>query len=251
MADQPPLHWLDLEMAFPPLAQAWGPDSPAPGLLAAGMDLSVPRLLQAYKRGIFPWFSHGEPVLWWSPDPRMVLHTEHFKLHPSLRKTLKKFLRQEGCEIRINTAFDQVMNACAMSARPGQKGTWIVPPMLKAYHALHKAGHAHSVETWVNGQLVGGLYCVAVGRAVFGESMFARQTDASKIALSALVGFCRAQGVAMIDCQQNTRHLASLGAAEIGRDAFVAHINQAQTQSPPAWESLPLYWHQTFFPNPT
>ena len=251
MADQPPLHWLDLEMAFPQLAQAWGPDSPAPGLLAAGMDLSVPRLLQAYKRGIFPWFSHGEPVLWWSPDPRMVLHTENFKLHPSLRKTLKKFLRQEGCEIRINTAFDQVMNACAMSARPGQKGTWIVPPMLKAYHALHKAGHAHSVETWVNGQLVGGLYCVAVGRAVFGESMFARQTDASKIALSALVGFCRAQGVAMIDCQQNTRHLASLGAAEIGRDAFVAHVTQAQTQSPPAWESLPLYWHQTFFPNPT
>lgn len=251
MADQPPLHWLDLEMAFPPLDQAWGPDSPAPGLLAAGMDLSVPRLLQAYKRGIFPWFSQGEPVLWWSPDPRMVLHTEHFKLHPSLRKTLKKFLRQEGCEIRINTAFDQVMNACAMSARPGQKGTWIVPPMLKAYHALHKAGHAHSVETWVNGQLVGGLYCVAVGRAVFGESMFARQTDASKIALSALVGFCRAQGVAMIDCQQNTRHLASLGAAEIGRDTFVAHITQAQTQTPPAWESLPLYWHQTFFPNPT
>jgi leucyl/phenylalanyl-tRNA--protein transferase len=210
------------------------------------MDLSVPRLLQAYRRGIFPWFSQGEPVLWWSPDPRMVLQTDNFKLHPSLRKTLKKFMRDAACEIRIDTAFDQVIGACAASARPGQKGTWIVAPMIKAYHALHKAGHAHSVETWVNGQLVGGLYCVGIGRAVFGESMFSRQTDASKIALSALVAFCRAQEISAIDCQQNTRHLASLGAAEITREDFVAHITQAQTKTNPPWEFDPLYWQQLF-----
>ena len=244
MAEQPALNWLDLEMDFPALTQAWGADTPAPGLVAAGMDLSVPRLLSAYERGIFPWFSQGEPVLWWSPDPRMVLRTEDFKLHPSLRKTLKRFIRDPRCEIRFDTAFDVVINACASSPREGQRGTWIVPPMIKAYHALHKAGYAHSVETWIDDELMGGLYCVAIGRAVFGESMFSRQSDASKIALSALVAFCRAQGVALIDCQQNTRHLASLGAAEISRAEFVAHISQAQKLDIASWRFEPLYWLQ-------
>ncbi len=242
MPDSPPLHWLDPMEDFPPLAQAWGSQTPAPGLLAAGMDLDVARLLKAYRHGIFPWFSQGEPVLWWSPDPRMVLHTADFKLHPSLKKTLRHFTRQTNAEVRFDTAFDQVIQACAGSRRAGQNGTWIVPAMVRAYRALHKAGHAHSVETWVDGQLVGGLYCVAIGRALFGESMFTRQSDASKIALAALVAFCRANGVEMIDCQQNTRHLASLGAREISRDAFVAHIAAARAQSPPTWEFLPLYW---------
>ena len=236
--------WLNPDTPFPPLERALRTPN---GLLAASHDLSASRLLSAYRQGVFPWFNPGEPVLWWSPDPRMVLQIAHFKLHPSLRKTLKKFMRETACEIRFDTAFDQVIAACAASARPGQKGTWIVPPMIKAYHALHKAGHAHSVETWVNGQLVGGLYCVGIGRAVFGESMFARQTDASKIALAALVAFCRAHEVAMIDCQQNTRHLASLGAAEITREAFVAHIRLAQKQNPPQWTFDPLYWQQLMF----
>lgn len=251
MAPHPPLLWLDPQTDFPPLTQAWGADSPAPGLLAAGNELDVDRLLQAYRGGIFPWFSRGEPVLWWSPDPRMVLKTEDFKLHPSLRKTLKKFIRTPGCEVRVDTAFEQVIKACATRVRAGQQGTWIVPTVRAAYLALHHAGFAHSVETWVDGQLVGGLYAVAVGRAVFGESMFALQNDASKIALSALVGFCRQQGVAMVDCQQNTRHLASLGAAEIPRQAFVDHITQAQRLTAPRWDKLPLYWTETFFPNPT
>ncbi len=178
----------------------------------------------------------------------MVLQTRHFKLHRSLRKTLHHFQNAPGCEVRMDTSFERVIQACASKPREGQDGTWIVASMVEAYTALHQAGHAHSVETWVNGELVGGLYCVNLGRMVFGESMFAHQSDASKIALAALVAFCRAHDVSMIDCQQNTRHLASLGAAEISRENFAAHLRQNVNQSVPEWEFEPLYWNQLLKP---
>ena len=234
--------------AFPPVEQAWGPDSPACGLLASGGRLDVATLVRAYSSGIFPWFSEGQPILWWSTDPRMVLDVSQFKLRRSLKQALQRFRRESRCEIRIDTAFEQVINACAQSLRGSSMadapGTWIVPDMINAYRALHRAGHAHSVETWVNGELVGGLYCVALGRAVFGESMFSKQTDASKIALAALVSFCRRQGIQMIDCQQNTGHLASLGALEMARSAFLAHVKINAAEAAPEWRFDDLYWQE-------
>ena len=241
---QRPLPWLDAGDDFPPVSRAWAQDDPAPGLLAAGAALDVATLLKAYSQGIFPWYSQGQPTLWWSPDPRMTLYTQQFKLHRSLRKTLQYFLSNPACEIRFDTAFASVIDACANKPRDGQPGTWILPEMIAAYCALHDAGHAHSVEAWVGGELVGGLYCVNLGSMVFGESMFAHATDASKIALCALVAFCRAHGIAMIDCQQNTGHLASLGAQEISRDAFTAHVANAVTRPAPAWQFEPVYWNQ-------
>lgn len=239
------LTWLEPGQPFPPLAQTLGPDSFAPGLLAAGGDLSVDSLQRAYSSAIFPWFSKNQPILWWSPDPRMVLQVAQFRLHRSLRKVLQRFVdAAPRCEVRIDTAFEQVIRHCAAAPREGQHGTWILPEMVAAYCALHRAGLAHSVETWVDGRLVGGLYCVALGQAVFGESMFSLATDSSKIALAALVCFCRAHGIQMVDCQQNTGHLASLGAGEMPRDSFLAHIAQARLQAAPAWRFEPLYWHQ-------
>lgn len=239
-----PVPWLAAGESFPPLEEAWNHHDPAPGLLAAGATLDVPTLVEAYSQGIFPWFSLGQPPLWWSPDPRMVLQTRDFKLHRSLRKTLAHFQERPGCEVRFDSAFEQVIKACAGKPRAGQPGTWIVPDMVQAYGSLHRAGHAHSVETWEDGELIGGLYCVNLGRMVFGESMFAHQTDASKIALAALVAFCRAHEVAMIDCQQNTRHLASLGAGEISRAEFVAHLAHNVGKTAPLWQFKPVYWNQ-------
>ena len=212
------------------------------GLIAAGGGLSTRRLVEAYSHGIFPWYSQGQPVLWWSPSPRMVLEIDNFKLHRSMRKTLQKFVDQPHTGVRFNTSFDEVIGHCASFARPGQSGTWIVQDMVAAYQALHRAGFAHSVETWVDGALVGGLYCVSIGKAVFGESMFALQTDASKIALCALVAFCKAHHITWIDCQQNTRHLESLGAQEVAQTVFLQAVAQAVPQSPPSWDFLPLYW---------
>jgi leucyl/phenylalanyl-tRNA--protein transferase len=236
------LPWLEPGDPFPPLSTAWGATDPAPGLLAAGGTLDVAHLLRAYRAGIFPWFSVGQPILWWSPDPRMVLRTDNFRLHRSLRKALQAFIATPGCEIRFDHDFAAVISACSGTQRPGQDGTWILPDMVRAYTALHRAGHAHSVETWVDGELAGGLYCVNLGRAVFGESMFARRTDASKIALSALVAFCRSHQIAAIDCQQNTAHLASLGAAEIGRAHFVAEVSREAQLPAPDWKFAPVYW---------
>lgn len=238
----PPLPWLEPDSPFPPVESAWGTHSEAPGLLAAGGSLDVAALKRAYAQGIFPWFSDGQPILWWSPAPRMVLQVSQFRLHRSLRKTLLRFKADPRCEIRIDTAFPQVIQACADAPRHGQPGTWIVPSMVNAYIALHRAGHAHSVETWVDDHLVGGLYCVALGHAVFGESMFARTPDASKIALAALVGVCRENGATWIDCQQNTRHLASLGAAEMPRQTFVEKVNLARGTPEIPWHFDPLYW---------
>jgi leucyl/phenylalanyl-tRNA--protein transferase len=230
------LRWIDDTLPLPPPEAALGEDSDAPGLVAAGGHVTPQRLLQAYRQGIFPWYSAGQPVLWWSPDPRMVLPVDGFKLSHSLRKTLRRFLRTPGCKLRMDSAFEQVMQACAQTPREGQDGTWIVPEMLQAYSDWHRAGHVHSVETWIDGVLVGGLYFVAVGRMCFGESMFSHRTDASKIALAALVAGCRARGVALIDCQQNTAHLASLGARERTRADFLAHVRQAVD------EPLPRNW---------
>lgn len=218
------------------------------GLVAAGGGLSVQRLLEAYSQGMFPWYSEGQPILWWSPSPRMVLEVENFKLHRSLRKTLQKFAQLPSSHVTFDKAFDRVIAHCSEFKRQGQNGTWILQDMVRAYQALHRAGFAHSVETWIDGELVGGLYCVSIGKAIFGESMFALQTDASKIALSALVAFAKQNEIRWIDCQQNTRHLASLGAHEIAQADFLHAVNKAVTQTAPTWEFLPLYWKNLFSP---
>lgn len=241
------IDWLDdLSLDFPPTARALGPDSDAPGLLAAGGDLRPERLREAYSRGIFPWYGPGQPPLWWSPDPRMVLQTRDFKLSRSLRKTLQRFILTPGCEIRVDTATPEVLRECAGKPREGQSGTWILPEMQAAYLRWSQEARAvHSIETWMDGELVGGLYGINLGRMFFGESMFMHRTDASKIALAALVCLCRQFGIAWIDCQQNTRHLASLGAAEVARSAFEAHLRQALAQSAPDdWTYHPGLWEQ-------
>ena len=239
------LTWIDDETPLPPTSSALGPDSDAPGLLAIGGSITPQRLEQAYHRGFFPWFGAGEPPLWWSPDPRMVLPVAEFRLSQSLRKTLRRFIRTPGCEIRFDTAFARVVAACAEAPREGQSGTWIVPEMVEAYTAWHWLGRTHSVETWIDGELAGGLYGVGIGAMFFGESMFSRRTDASKIALAALVAFCRAEGIALIDCQQATRHLASFGARPIARAAFEHHLTRVLGAAPPArWTYDPRCWTQ-------
>ncbi|MDQ0070776.1 leucyl/phenylalanyl-tRNA--protein transferase [Variovorax boronicumulans] len=244
------LPWLEPGDTLPDPASAWGVADPVPGLLAAGGALDVDTLVQAYSHCVFPWFSDDQPILWWSPDPRMVLQVADFKLHRSLRKTLLRFAETPGCEVRIDHDFAAVIKACSLSTRVGQSGTWIVPDMVEAYTQLHAAGRAHSVETWIDGELAGGLYCVALGRAVFGESMFTRRPDASKIALAALVSLCRRAGVQMIDCQQNTAHLASLGAREMPRKRFVAHVAKAREQEGPQWQFEPVYWAELLSARP-
>ena len=218
------LSWIDDETPLPAAHYALGPESEAPGLVAAGGSVTPARLDEAYRKGIFPWFSPGQPALWWSPDPRMVLPVAEFRVSHSLRKTLRRFARTPGCEVRFDHSFRRVIEACAQTTREGQDGTWIVPSVMEAYIAWHRQGRVHSVETWIDGELVGGLYGVGIGRMFYGESMFARRTDASKIALAALVCFARAHGIRLIDCQQNTGHLASLGAREIPRSVFEQHL---------------------------
>jgi leucyl/phenylalanyl-tRNA--protein transferase len=228
---------------FPPLDQAWPAGSPAPGLLAAGGALNIPTLLAAYRSTIFPWFSHGEPILWWSTEPRMVLDVQRLRLHRSLRQAMRRFRDDPANELRIDSAFDAVITACARSARRGQRGTWIGPQMQAAYRRLHAEGHAHSVETWIGGRLAGGLYLVAIGQAVFGESMFCEVSDASKIALAALVAFCRQHGLPLIDCQQHTQHLAFMGAAEMPRAEFARQVAELAAQPAPVWRFDPVYWN--------
>ncbi len=244
------LHWVDDSRPLPPATAALGADTDLPGLVAAGGRVTPRRLEEAYRGGIFPWYSAGQPVLWWSPDPRMVLHTAEFRLSASLRKTLRRFLRAPGHELRFDSAFEQVIAACAGTPRAGQDGTWIVPEMVQAYTAWHHAGRVHSVETWVHGELAGGLYFVNIGGMCFGESMFARRTDASKIALAAFVAACRARGVTRVDCQQNTGHLARLGAREVPRAEFLAHLGRSVDAAGPAeWtydeSAWPLLWPGT------
>ncbi|HQR09715.1 MAG TPA: leucyl/phenylalanyl-tRNA--protein transferase [Casimicrobiaceae bacterium] len=212
------LAWLQHDAPFPPLSTALADPN---GLLAAGGDLSPERLIAAYRRGIFPWFSAGQPILWWSPDPRMVLYVDEFRLAHSLAKRV----RRRDFEIRIDTAFRDVIESCARVPRAGQRGTWITPGMIDAYCELHRRGIAHSVESWRDGHLCGGLYGMALGKVFFGESMFARETDASKVALVHLMDILRRQGVPLVDCQQETAHLRSFGARPITRDAFAGHLD--------------------------
>lgn len=253
------LPWLETDTPFPPADTAWGPDSEAPGLAAASAGITVEQLLRAYKRGFFPWYSVGQPVWWWNPDPRMVLYTDRFKVSDSFYKTLRKVVRDAAWEIKVDVGFAQVLEACAYTPRQPslQKGleqeaaaqrakleslhgeaasaTWITPEIQAAYGALHTLGHAHSVETWYAGQRVGALYGVSIGRMFFGESMFSWKAEASKIALAALVSHLQQQGVTLIDCQQNTPHLASLGAVEIPRADFLKHLECAIYQPGIEW----------------
>jgi len=224
--------WLIGDDPFPSLDAAL--DEPN-GLLAASEDLAPSRLLAAYRRGIFPWYSAGQPVLWWSPDPRMVLRTAELKVS----RSLGKIVRRGQFEIRVDTAFGDVMRACA-EPRPDQGGTWITEAVRQAYGRLHELGHAHSVESWREGRLVGGLYGVAIGRMFFGESMFARETDASKVALVHLVRQLGRWGFPMIDCQQQTSHLATLGARPIPRASFAKELARLVHSPPPI--PLPNRW---------
>ncbi len=210
--------WLDGAPDFPPLQQALAQPN---GLLAAGGGLDPPWLLAAYRQGIFPWFNPGEPILWWSPDPRLVLLPDELRISRSLRKTL----RRRHFDIRVDSAFSAVIEACAAPRAPGL-GTWISAEMRDAYQAMHELGYAHSVETWRDDRLVGGLYGMALGRVFFGESMFSIDSDASKVALVHLVRFLRTRGYVMIDCQMKTAHLMSMGAREIARQQFREVLDQ-------------------------
>ena len=221
MPEQPPYNramvpWLGANDRFPPVERALEEPN---GLLAAGADLFIPRLLEAYRGGIFPWYGEGQPVLWWSPDPRMVLFPSELRLSRSLRKRIAK----RDYEVRADTAFEAVIRGCA-GPRPEREGTWITGDMVAAYTALARAGHAHSVETWIGGELAGGLYGVALGRMFYGESMFTRVPDASKIALAHLVRQLERRGCGMIDCQMTTAHLARFGAREIPRTEFMRKL---------------------------
>ncbi|WP_338849504.1 leucyl/phenylalanyl-tRNA--protein transferase [Massilia sp. W12] len=232
--------WIDEDQPLPPPEAALGHDTDAPGLLAITRSLDAARLQQAYLQGIFPWYGENMPVLWWSTDPRMVLYTSEFKISPSLQKTLRKVARDTRWEVRMDHDFAAVMRACA-APREGHDGTWINQDIIAGYCALHAQGMAHSVETWFDGELVGGAYGVALGRMFYGESMFARKSDASKIALAHLVDFLQKHDVKMIDCQQETAHLASLGARPIARAEFLQHLRAAVQLAPIAEWRLPSH----------
>lgn len=228
------LIWLDDTAAFP------DPESALPeGLLAAGSRLTIERLRLAYSQGIFPWFNEGDPILWWSPDPRMVLACADLKISHSLAKKRRQIARTEqtaDARIRITTdmAFEAVIANCG-GPRRTQDGTWISPAIQAAYTAWHRAGTVHSIETWMDGKLAGGLYGVCLGRFFFGESMFTHTTDASKLALVYLRDFLVARGIAHIDCQQETPHLASMGAHPMPRRDFLALLRQALQYEAPDW----------------
>ncbi|WP_114153904.1 leucyl/phenylalanyl-tRNA--protein transferase [Chromobacterium haemolyticum] len=218
--------WLGPEPVFPPVRLALREPN---GLLAAGGDLSPQRILAAYSQGIFPWFSEGEPILWWSPAPRMVLCPDELKVS----RSMDKVLRNQRYEIRVDTAFREVMSACA-EPRTQQKGTWIVPEMVDAYCRLHRLGYAHSFETWIDGELAGGLYGIGLGLMFYGESMFSRRSNASKLAFIHMVRHLREQRVTMIDCQMHTRHLQSLGAKLVSRQTFLATLKENARRAQPA-----------------
>ncbi len=212
-----PVYRLTKHLLFPP------PHHAEDGLLAVGGDLSPKRLLLAYAHGIFPWYSEGEPIMWWSPDPRTILLPEEFHLSRSLKRVIK------GGEYRVtlDTAFAQVISGCSTMPRKHEKGTWITPEMERAYVRLHKMGFAHSAECWQGEELAGGLYGVSLGACFFGESMFSRRPNASKVALAFLAGQVRQWGFSLIDCQLATPHLSSLGAREISRDEYLKRLRQA------------------------
>ncbi|MBN1365924.1 MAG: leucyl/phenylalanyl-tRNA--protein transferase [Syntrophaceae bacterium] len=213
-----PVYLITQKLDFPPPELA-----NESGLLAVGGDLSVERLLLAYSMGIFPWYSDGDPILWWSPDPRLVLIPAEFKISKTLRQTIRK----GRYRVTVDEAFEDVIRNCATIRRKGQGNTWITEDMIKAYVRLHKAGHAHSVEAWDGGELAGGLYGIAMGRAFFGESMFAKKTDASKVAFAVYTVALEKNGFELIDCQVTTEHLKRFGAREIPRTEFMKRLQKA------------------------
>ena len=218
---------LDYQLVFP------HPDEAnEDGIVAYGGDLSPSRLYLAYREGIFPWYAAGDPILWWSPDPRLILHLDDFRLRPSLKKRMKHF------EVRFDTAFTEVLEACATVHRPGQQGTWLQPELIEAMGVLHSLGRAHSVEAYYKGELVGGLYGVSVGAIFCGESMFAKKSDASKVAFSVLIEKLKEWGYAFVDAQVPTEHLKSLGAIEVYRDYFLKLLyeNRDKEVSADAWK---------------
>lgn len=243
------LTWLESGTPFPPVEQALRePD----GLLAAGLELTPERLHAAYRQGIFPWFNDGEPVLWWSPDPRMVLATNDFNCSHSLSKKLRQIERQaQSGHIRVcvDRAFEQVMAECA-APRAGQPGTWITAPVRQAYAQLHRQGLAHSVELWIDDTLSAGLYGVSLGRMFYGESMFTRLPDGSKIALAHLIAFLRRHDAPAIDCQQQTRHLGSLGARAMPRQDFKALLARLIPQPSLPWQAGQLRLDGSIIPFP-
>lgn len=205
------------------------------GILAYGGNLSPSRLMLAYRSGIFPWYAKGDPILWWSPDPRLIMNLDDFKLRRSLKKRIARF------EYRFDSAFEEVLQNCRSMPRPGQKGSWILPEMVEAYTTLFGMGYAHSVEAYYEGELVGGLYGVAVGGLFCGESMFAKHSDASKAAFAVLVAHLKAWGFEMIDCQVPTEHLKSLGAVEVARDYFLMRLEALRDKecTADAWRVSP------------
>jgi len=213
-----PLFRLSEQIEFPP---AWlaRPD----GLLCIGGDLCSERLLLAYKNGIFPWFSDNEPILWWSPDPRLVLFPKDINISRSLKKTIRK----QHFRVTINTAFEQTIVSCAQPRKEGNEGTWLVEEMIDAYIGLHKLGYAHSIETWCNDRLVGGLYGICLGHSFFGESMFSVESDASKVALVALANHLKNSNFDLIDCQVSSNHLFNMGAVEISRHSFLKILKRS------------------------
>ena len=213
-----PVFYLNEQIVFPAVELA-NPD----GILAVGGDLSPERVLAGYTQGIFPWYSDGDPILWWSPDPRFVLFTNEFRLS----KTMRKIMKKHQFTITADTCFDEVIEGCRTAARPDQPGTWITDEMLGAYCHLHKLGFAHSIEAWEDDQLAGGLYGVSIGRIFFGESMFTRVPNASKVAFAFFVNKLAGLGFPIIDSQVHTHHLESFGAREIPRIEYLAHLDKA------------------------
>lgn len=231
------LPWLDSNsLTFPPTEQALRqPD----GLLAAGGDLSSDRLLLAYRSGIFPWYEQGQPILWWSPDPRAVLFPE--QLHVS--RSMRKLLRRQYFRVSIDQDFDTVISHCANTPRAGQFGTWITEEMQQAYRHLYQLGYAHSVECWLEDKLVGGLYGISLGAAFFGESMFSHVDNASKACLITLSDHLQGLGFTMIDCQVHSPHLQSLGVSTLSRQSFLQHLAQALSQQPEInWPQQQLFY---------
>lgn len=231
-------YWVEPDSPLPAPDQ----DVPGhPGLIALGRDLSPARLLEAYRQGMFPWYGEGQPVLWWSTNPRMVVFVDEFSPSRSLRRLLRQLATSQRWQVSLDTAFTEVMRACAAPRDDGD-GTWITRDIIDAYTGLHQQGFAHSIEVRENGELIGGLYGVSIGRMFFGESMFTRRSNASKCAFAVLVQLLRQHGFTMVDCQQSTRHLGSLGGRELPRHAFLAHVARLVSLPAPDWQTMQPAW---------
>lgn len=229
--------WLGESDSFPNPQTQSDPDPEVPGLLAVSERIFPGQLERAYRSGIFPWYSDHQPVLWWSPDPRMTLNPSELRVSHSLRKTIRSFLEDPMVTLGVDHDFSGVMRACATTERAGQDGTWITHEIMDAYTALHEQGRAHCITVERNAQAIGGLYCVSFGTMVYGESMFSKARDCSKLALAALCAWCYDHGVTLIDCQQETSHLRSLGARPMARTQFLQHVAQAvQAPAPKDWQ---------------